>query len=150
MGRQAVQHDSVVLGGGEQVGVDPERRQVRAAPLRLLLVPHADPDVGVDRVGAGGRRARVVGQLGAVSLLQLVAGGRSDDHLHVGQLAGDGQRAGDVVAVADVGEPAAGELAEALAQGEEVRECLARMVGRRQRVDHRHLGRGGQLGHLLV
>ena len=141
---------AVVLGGAEQVGVDPERRQVGAAALRLLLVAHADPDVGVDRVGAGGGGARVVGQLRPVPLLELVAGRRRDDDLDPAELAGDRQRAGDVVAVADVGEPQAGEVAEALAQGQQVGERLAGMVERGQRVDHRHLGLLGQLGDGLV
>ena len=141
---------ALVLGGAEQVGVDAERRQVGAAARRLLLVAHADPDVGVDRVGAGGGGARVVGQLRPVALLELVAGRRRDDHLDPGELAGDRQRAGDVVAVADVGEAQAGEVAEALAQGEQVGERLAGVVERGQRVDDRDLGLGGQLGDVLV
>ena len=129
-----------LLGGAEKVLVDPERRQVGAAPRRLLLVAHADPDVGVDRVGAGGGRARVVGQLHPVPLLELVAGRRRDDDLDAAELAGDRQRAGDVVAVADVGEPEAGQVAEPLAQGQQVGERLAGMVERGQRVDDRDLG----------
>ena len=39
-----------------------------------------------------------------MALLELKALRRGDDHLKVGQLAGDRQRAGDVVAVAQVGE----------------------------------------------
>ena len=135
----------------EQVGVDPEGREVAAAALGLLLVAHADPDVGVDRVGARGGGARVVGQLRRRAPPR--AGSRrgaATTQLDPGQLAGDRQRAGDVVAVADVGEAQAVELAEALAQGEQVGERLAGVVKRGQRVDHRHLGPGGQLGDVLV
>ena len=85
-----------------------------------------------------------------MALLQLVAGRRRDDDLDPGQLADDRQRAGDVVAVADVGEAQPVELAEALAQGHQVGQRLAGVVQRRQRVDDRDLGRGGQLGDRLV
>jgi len=150
VGGQAVQHDRAVLGGGKQVGVDPERRQVGAAAIGLGLVAHADPDVGVDRIGAGSRVARVPRQLRLVALFELVAGRGRDDHLDAGELPGDRQRASDVVAVADVGEAEAGEVATALAQGEQVRQGLAGMVERRQRVDDRHLGSAGELGDRLV
>jgi len=85
-----------------------------------------------------------------VPLLELVPGGRGDDELDPGELAGDRQRAGDVVAVADVGEAQPVELAEALAQGEQVGERLAGVVQRGERVDDRHLGPGRQLGDVLV
>ena len=145
-----MEDDRAVLGGGEQVGVEPERGQVGAAALGLGLVAHADPDVGVEGVGAVGGGARVAGQLHPVALLQLVAGRRRDDDLDPGQLAEDRQRAGDVVAVADVGEPQPVELAEALAQGQQVGQRLAGVVQRGQRVDDRDLGRRGQLGDRLV
>ena len=51
------------------------------------------------------------------------------------------QRAGDVVAVADVGDAKALERAEALAQGLQVGERLAGVVQRGERVDDRHVGR---------
>jgi len=150
VGGEAVQDDGAVLGSREQIGVDPEGGQIGATAIRRLLVAHADPDVGVDRVGGRGRVARVAGQLRFMTLLQLVAGRRRDDHLDPGQLAGNRQRTGDVVAVADVGEAEAGEIATALAQGEQVGKGLAGMVERGERVDDGHLGRGGELGHRLV
>ncbi len=93
--RQAVQDDRIVGGRAEQVGVDPERRQVGAAAFGLLLVAHTDPDVGVDRIGPGGGEARVVGQSDAVPLLELVAVRRGDGQLDAGELTGNRQRAGD-------------------------------------------------------
>ena len=113
------------LAAASRSASTPERGEVGAAALGLGLVAHADPDVGVDRVGAGDGGARVVGQLRPVPLLELVAGGRGDDELDPGQLAGDRQRAGDVVAVADVGEAQPVEVAAALAQGQQVGERLA-------------------------
>ena len=61
-------------------------------------------------------------------LLQLVAVRRGDGQLDPGELAGDRQRAGDVVAVADVGEAQPVQVAAALAQGEQVGERLAGVV----------------------
>src|SRR5690242_19573722 len=48
VGGQAVEDDRPVLGGGEQVGVEPERGEVGAATVGLgLEVVHADPDVRI-------------------------------------------------------------------------------------------------------
>ncbi len=150
VGRQAVQDDRAFLGRREQVGVEAKRGEVGTAALRLRLVPHADPDVGVNRVGVGGGGAWVVGQLDAMALLELVAGRGGHHHLHPGPLPGDRQGAGDVVAVADVCEAQAVEVAEALAQGEQVGKRLAGVVQGSEAVYDRHLGRGGQLGDRLV
>lgn len=144
MGGEAVEDDRPLLGGGEEVAVELEWSEVGATALRLLLVAHADPDVGVEGIGLGGGGARVVGQLRPVRVFELVARRRRDHDFDPGQLAEDRQRAGDVVAVADVGEPQALELAEALAHRQQVGERLAGMVQRGQPVDHRHLRRLGQ------
>jgi endonuclease/exonuclease/phosphatase family metal-dependent hydrolase len=148
--RQTVQDDGAVFGGAEQIGIDPEGIEVGAAPFGLLLVAHADPDIGVDRIGAGDCEARVLGQPDAMALLQLVAIRCGDRQLDVGELAGDRQRAGDVVAVADIGEAQAMQVAAALTQGEQVGQSLAGMVARSERVDHRHVGLGSQLGDRVV
>ena len=58
---QAVEDDRAVgRAGASSVVVDLVRRELGAPRLGLVLVAHADPDVGVDGVGAGGRLARVV------------------------------------------------------------------------------------------
>jgi len=93
---------------------------------------------------AGDGLGRVVGQdRGRLALGQLVAGGRGDTHLDTRQRTHDGQRARDVVAVADVRQHAAVERAEGLAQRLQVGERLARMVLRRQ---HVHDGNSGMFG----
>ena len=150
MGGQAVQDDRAVIGRRQQVGVDSKGGEVCAATFRLGLVPHADPDVGVDRIGAGDGVAGVVGQLGAVALLELVAGRRRDHDLDPGELTRNRKRTGDVVAVADVGEPQAIEVPEALAQGEQIGERLAGVVQGGQGVDHGDRRLARQLLDLLV
>ena len=82
-------------------------REVGAAALRLGLVAHAHPDVGVEGVGAR-RRPRAESPCRAPpARLEPVALRRGDPHLDAGRRAEDRQRAGDVVAVADVGDLAA-------------------------------------------
>ena len=60
----------------------------------------------------------------------------------------DRERAGAVVAVADVGEAQPLEVAEALAQRQHVGERLAGVVERGEPVDDGDLGGVGQLGDL--
>ena len=62
----------------------------------------------------------------------------------------DRQRAGDVVAVADVRDRDAVQGAEPLAQREQVRERLARVVQGSEPVDDRYLRGVGKLGNRLV
>ena len=58
----------------EQRVVEAVGRERLAAPRAArLVVAHRDPDVGVERVGAVGRHRRVVGELRAVGLGELVA-----------------------------------------------------------------------------
>ena len=59
MGGEAVEDDRPLRGFRKQLGVHLKRSQIGTASLRLVLVAHAHPDVGVDRVGAGGGLARV-------------------------------------------------------------------------------------------
>ncbi len=61
VGGQAVQDGRAWLCHAEQVGIDPEGREVGATALGLGLVAHAHPDVGVDRIDTGGGEARVLG-----------------------------------------------------------------------------------------
>ncbi len=128
--------------------IEPVGRERLAAGGRLVVgVAHRHPDVGVDDVGALDRLAGI-GRRRA--LVEHVAVGRGDDDLDAGQRAEDHQRAGDVVAVAHVGELAARDVAERLAHRHQVGERLARMVARRQQVEDRHGRVLGQLGEPLV
>jgi hypothetical protein len=110
-----MERDDSIGGGVEQLVVQLEGRQVAAPPLRRVLVAHAHPDVGVDRVRAGRRHMRVIGQLGQ-PLLDPVAVRTGDDDLDPGDPPEDRQRAGHVVAVPDVREAQPVDLAEALLQ----------------------------------
>ena len=114
-------------------------RKGEAPPRRSasVLVTHAHPDVGVDGVGTVPRPwGSSVRSLPAHPRAPAVR--RGDPHLDPGQGAEDRQRAGDVVAVADVGELQALEAAEALLQRQQVGQRLAGVMGRGERVYHRH------------
>ena len=119
----------------------------RAARLSLGLLAHRRPDVGVDGVGAGDRRARVVddGQLALRSARPARAPARArsgSGSYSAGQAIGDvepGKRRGfeqrvrDVVAaVADEGEPPPGELAEDLGDRRAGRRAPGRGGARRR------------------
>ena len=82
---EAVQRERARRRAVEQRVVDAVGRERRAARAGGRLVAHADPHVGVDGVGAGGRLGRVVEQARARVRLELVAGGRGDAHLEPGQ-----------------------------------------------------------------
>ena len=99
---------------------------------------------------AVGRHGRIVGQLRAVVLGELELRRRGDPHLEPRERAEDGERAGDVVAVADVGEHLVLEVAERLAQRHQVGERLQRVVLRREHVDHGHGRVGGELVEALL
>ncbi len=88
------------------------------------LVAHAHPHVRVHRLRARDRRAGIGVQLSVPAraaarqrqiLVQRVAGGRGDRHVHPGERAEQRQRARDVVAVADVGDAHALQRAAGLA-----------------------------------
>ena len=115
-----------------------------------VLVAHADPDVGVDRVGAGRRLARVARVQRRQPGLDPVAVRGGDPDLDARRPAEHGQRARDVVAVAHIGDPQAVQVAEALAERQQIGQRLAGMVVARQPVDHRHLRPVGQLRDHLV
>ena len=69
--------------------------------------------------------------------LRLVRRRGCHDHVDAGQRTGLDQRAGDVVAVADVRQPQTLQVAEHLTHGQEVGERLAGMMLVRERVDDR-------------
>ena len=98
----------------------------RAGLLRVLLRPRDDPGVG------------------------LVVVGRADDDLHAGLGADLGERVGDVVAVADVDELGALQVADVLADGHRVGHALARVVRVGEPVDDRDLAVAGEVLHVLL
>src|SRR5579875_3524634 len=145
MGGQAVQRDRAGTGEVEQRVVDAVGRQVDTAPFGGLgRIAHRHPHVGVDGVGAVRGGVRIVGELDPVELLELIAGRRRDPDGDPGQPSEYRERAGDVVAVTDVGDGEPVQRAERLAQGEQVRERLAGVVQRGEHVDHRHPGMHGE------
>src|SRR5262249_55827483 len=123
--------------------------QVVTPAICLDLVPHAHPDVGVESVRPGGRPPRIVDLL-RPALLEPIRGRARQHDLHSGDRAQSGERARHVVAVPEIGEPQAIELAEALPEGEQVGERLAGMMPRRQAVDHRHARAARQLPYPLI
>ena len=96
-------------------------------------------------VAPGRRRARRRSTRG----VRLVARRRGDRDLHAGEGAGLDERVRDVVAVADVREPKAGE-ADRVTDGEQVGERLAGMVVVGEGVHHRHGRRFGELLDVAV
>ena len=83
-------------------------------------------------------------------VVELVARRRRDGELDARERGGEGQRRGDVVAVAHEHEPAAFDVAEQLAQREEVGERLARVRAVGQQVHHRQVDRLRHLFERLV
>ena len=89
------------------------RERLAARGGLVVGVAHAHPHVRVDGVRAVDRLRGSSVRIAPVSPAELVAVRRRDAHLDPGQRPHDGERAGDVVAVADVGHHAAFERAEA-------------------------------------
>src|SRR5207244_12479562 len=109
----------------------------REASLALPRLPHADPHVRVEHVGALGRLAGIGGDTDhapqrAAGLehlgKRLVARRTRGPHLDARQRAEEEQGVEDVVAVADPGELQSLELDAALPEGVEVGHGLARML----------------------
>ncbi len=154
VGGQVVHREGALGGRVQQLVVELVGGQGTAALVGLELVTHAHPHVGVHRVGLPDGVAGIhvqghgPGRLGRQReiLRQRVAGRRGDRHVDARERPQHRQRAGHVVAVADVGEPQAGERAVGLAQRQQVSECLARVVLGAQHVDD---GYGTPAGQLL-
>ena len=159
--REAVEDDRPLAGEGDHVGVDPEAGEVGEPLVALLVLAHARPHVGVEDVGAGRRRARVVRQLdgGAAGLGRgagptddllggLVAGRRGGHEVHAELGAGHHQRVAHVVPVAEVRDADALEAAQPLPDREHVGERLARVELVREAVDDRDVGVLGELVHV--
>jgi hypothetical protein len=160
VGGQAVQRDRARPRAGHQRRVDLQRAEGRRAVEAVVLLAHRHPRVGDDDVRTLDGGVRIGHQLGPAPGLG-AAGLGVAQHLRIGlealrcadphgearRGAAEQQRVGHVVRpVAQVDQRAAGEVAEALADREQVGEDLAgvELVG--ERVDHRH---GGACGHLL-
>jgi hypothetical protein len=133
------------------------------AGLLLGLVAHRHPHVGVDGVGVGGGGERVVRLEHAAAVpvgdgarpadhlgVALVAGGRRHRHVDAGQRARLDEAVGDVRPVTDVGDLQPAEDAELLAQRQQVRQRLARVVPVGQRVDDRDRRRLGEAADVVV
>ena len=114
-------------GQQDELCVDGEAAEVLEPPGALLVLAHARPDVGVEDVGAGRRRARVVRHLDPVER-RLVAGRRGGDEAETEQPRSLGQRHADVVAVPDVREPDTLQPAEPFADRHDVGHCLTGML----------------------
>ena len=131
------------------------------SPFRL--VPHTGPDIGINQVGIphGGRRVmqgqrrrrRAIApflrlfQSGGV---QFVAWRGSDAETHPQGGQGQGQAAGHIVAVANVSQPAPGQIALIFDDSGQVGQDLARMFPVGQGIDHRHGGIFGQFPEAAV
>ena len=119
-----------------------------SAHVGFGFLSHRRPRVGVDGIGAGdgigrvaeepqaARRAAPVRRLLDDRRRQLIARGACDVAVDAEHRRGMRQRRGDVVAVADEGQRAAGERSEPFLQRDEISQRLARMLFVGQRVDH--------------
>ena len=157
VGREAVQHQDIRSGPVYGLLIEPVGREHQAPIGGLLFLSHAGPDVGVQHVGSGRRRLRVAEQrrpspgpggdlLGPSHHLWdgLETRRRGHPDPHPSQSATQEQRVGNVVAIAQVGQGEAGQVALLLADGQQVGHALAGMLEVRQRVDDRDGGRLGQ------
>jgi len=153
---EAVEEDRPGPGAVHQGGIDLERLEGGAPAVGLGLLPHAGPDVGIDGLGPGDGAGRVVlheqrqareglGEGGVEFDREGVALGAGQDELHAQQGRGDGQRAGDVVAVADEGQADPLQPAGRLAEGQQVGHRLAGVRGVGEGVDDGDRGVPGQL-----
>ena len=155
VGRQAVQHHRVVGREPDETAVDPVPGE-RLPPHGLLgLGPHRDPRVREDHVGP---RDRLLGCGRADDPAAFVPSPRHDCRvrgvrrrrghadLHARQARREDQGVADVVAVPDPCRDQAVGPAEALTDGEDVGQELARVLAVREPVDHGH----GRVGRELL
>ena len=131
VGGQAVHENRVARGLSHQGGVHREGGKRGLALLRLGLLPHRGPDIGVDRAGPGHRLRRIVHELRGrrAHLLGIARGalgdqrigletlGRRDRHLDAQAGGADHQLVADVVPVAHVGELEAGRATRTVRAG---------------------------------
>jgi hypothetical protein len=157
VGGEAVQHEDVRPREVHELLAHLVARKHERSLVRLHVLPHARPHVGVERVGADRRLLGIVGELdrpaglgrdllGPVHHLgnRLEPRRRGDPDRHAGLGPRQQERVGDVVAVAEVREHAPVELAQTLTDRQEIRERLTRMLEVGEGVHDRHRGRRGQ------
>src|SRR5215211_3818812 len=159
VGREAVEEDGVVGGKAHEFFVHLVGSEPVFSLLCLVLLAHAGPHVGVDdpRAGCGflgifgqGRGGtKFFGQLHHVRIWS-VPFKVGDGQFRSGQAAADSEGVGDVVAVADVGDPDAFQPSELFAHREEIREGLAGMMLIGEAIYDGCLGGVGELLDLLV
>ncbi len=136
VGRQAVHEHRRRIGERHHRGVDREALERPPARVLVVLLAHRHPRVGVHGVGTAHRLAGPWRQLDRcraehVDPLQLGFVGietrrAAEPDVHAEHRRHLGQRAGDVVVVADIGDGLAGEIAEALLHRQRVGERLQR------------------------
>ena len=143
-----------VPGRPHQALVHLERREHLAALLRLGLLAHRRPRIGVDRRDAVDRGPRVVQHLERRAVArqvtqlvldlrhELVAGRRRQSHVHAQHQRPLGERCGDVVAIPDEGHGVALQVAELFVQRQQVGQRLAGVLLVGERVDHVQPRRG--------
>ena len=151
-------HEDRVLGGRvHEFVVDAVRHQHRGVALRETFLAHRGPDVGVHDVGFANRtiRARERARRRIIRFAEFVQfrkerfarpmrRRRTEAHVRAHHHGRFRERPRDVVArVADVGDSDVFQRAEAVFDGEEIRERLARVRGLGEPVDDGH-GRGGR------
>ena len=140
-------------------------KRLGACGPSLGVVAHREPDVRVDGVGAGDRLDRVVGGERPSASDSAASRSRGGHDVGVGFVArrgGDGavdagerarlhEAVGDVVAVAQVGDPEAGRAPpKCCAERQEVGEGLAGVVAVGEGVDHRDRCRGREAPDVVV
>ena len=153
MGRQAVQHNGVLMGLSQQVSVDLVGLKNRHSSIGQVFLAHAGPDVGVKDVAA------CDGGLGVCSdndlaIAQLFCGfdhrwirgivcGRGNAHVHARHRTANHQRMGNVIAVPQVGHRQPSQLIKVLLHRLQVCQNLTGMLQIRQRVDDGDAGVAG-------
>jgi len=162
MGGKAVHHFCVFGGRRQKLFVDLERLKLLRTASRFVFLAHTGPDVGVNHIGLGHSSLRVghlheaiaSGQMSMhfnEGLVERVAARSAKDELNAEFPAGECERPGDVVAVADERYSEAFQRAEHLAHRQQIAERLARMAIIGQAIDDgdrrpvRHFGDGGVL-----
>jgi hypothetical protein len=138
---------------------DAEALEVLLALLLLAFLAHRCPDVGVDDVGTCRRLHRIAndlhlraGLLGALEqvIRRLVAFRTRQRQLEPEAMRRVDPGVGHVVAVADPRVLVLRDVAEVLADRQEVGEDLARVQHVREAVDHRHVSELRELLDVLV
>ena len=154
VGGETVHDDGVTFRDVHGGAVDLIRTEHLAPLGRFVLLTHAGPDVGIDRI----RTTQCFGgiarddEIGAACTrvahdgrIRLVTGGTGDREREAVVDGSVDPRVGHVVAVAEKRDAPAGEIAPAFDQREAVAQHLARVAEIGQAVHHRRARMGGEL-----